>query len=253
MKKVKVLTLSVLFFISSYANAYYPPRDCPISWNQLKEALDFAQAQANGGFGLDMWGTVVNKDGRICAVYRTGGAINDQWLMSRVISMTKAHTAATLSNNAGSSGAAPNPTGFGFTTGGLYLAVQPGGPLNTLHQVSPVNTYWAYYGYQYRFGTRNDPAVSRRIGGVNTFGGGVPLFDKYNQVVGGLGVSGDTSCADENIALRTRSYFVGQGWAQGPGNEAGIDYAGGYPDCAGGGASAAFYNANIAPLPQRFP
>ncbi len=36
------------------------------------------------------------------------------------------------------------------------------------------------------------------------FGGGVPLY-KNGKIVGGLGVSGDTSCADHEIAKRVRS------------------------------------------------
>ena len=35
------------------------------------------------------------------------------------------------------------------------------------------------------------------------FGGGLGLYDKKG-IVGGLGVSGDTSCADHNVAWRVR-------------------------------------------------
>jgi hypothetical protein len=38
-------------------------------------------------------------------------------------------------------------------------------------------------------------------GGIITFGGGVALHQN-GQVIGGLGVSGDTSCADHAIAYR---------------------------------------------------
>ena len=38
------------------------------SHGALRAALLSAQAQANGGFGLDMWATVVNRDGIVCAV-----------------------------------------------------------------------------------------------------------------------------------------------------------------------------------------
>jgi hypothetical protein len=31
----------------------------------LESALSGARAQANGGFNLDMWGTVVNRDGEV--------------------------------------------------------------------------------------------------------------------------------------------------------------------------------------------
>lgn len=40
-------------------------------------------------------------------------------------------------------------------------------------------------------------------GGINTFGGGVPLY-KNGKIIGGLGVSGDTASADHEIAKRVR-------------------------------------------------
>jgi hypothetical protein len=46
--------------------------------------------------------------------------------------------------------------------------------------------------------------VGYRIGGVNVFGGGLALYDKNHTLIGAVGVSGDSSCADHNIAWRTR-------------------------------------------------
>lgn len=43
------------------------------------------------------------------------------------------------------------------------------------------------------------------IGGINVFGGGLALYSDDGELVGAVGVSGDTSCADHNIAWRTRS------------------------------------------------
>jgi hypothetical protein len=39
---------------------------------------------------------------------------------------------------------------------------------------------------------------------VNVFGGGLGLYAIGAALVGGVGVSGDTSCADHNIAWRVR-------------------------------------------------
>jgi hypothetical protein len=50
--------------------------------------------------------------------------------------------------------------------------------------------------------------VGKRVGGVNVFGGGVALYSANHILVGGLGVSGDTSCADHNIAWRVRSLIA---------------------------------------------
>jgi len=46
--------------------------------------------------------------------------------------------------------------------------------------------------------------VGHRIGGVNVFGGGLALYNASGKLVGAVGVSGDSSCADHNIAWRTR-------------------------------------------------
>ena len=54
-----------------------------------------------------------------------------------------------------------------------------------------------------KFGTASDPFVGKSLGGVVTFGGGLALYDGKG-VVGGLGVSGDSSCADHSFAWRVR-------------------------------------------------
>jgi hypothetical protein len=65
-----------------------------------------------------------------------------------------------------------------------------------------------YAGNPQQFGTAQDPMLGKTIGGVIVFGGGLALYDASNNVVGALGVSGDTSCADHNVAWRVR-HFVG--------------------------------------------
>ena len=47
--------------------------------------------------------------------------------------------------------------------------------------------------------------VGERIGGVNVFGGGLALYDAAGDRVGGVGVSGDTSCRDHMVAWETRA------------------------------------------------
>ena len=71
-------------------------RDVP-SHAALRAALEAARAQANGGFNLEMWATVVNRDGVVCAVAFTGNERGDQWPGSRVISAQKANTANAFS------------------------------------------------------------------------------------------------------------------------------------------------------------
>lgn len=47
--------------------------------------------------------------------------------------------------------------------------------------------------------------VGYRIDGVNVFGGGLALYSQGGVRIGGLGVSGDTSCTDHFIAWRVRN------------------------------------------------
>ncbi|MGR9045586.1 MAG: GlcG/HbpS family heme-binding protein, partial [Gammaproteobacteria bacterium] len=230
-KHILIATSISLMSTSAFARNL---NGCPVTHAQLQNALEAAQAQVNGQFTLDMWATVVTKNGRVCSVAKTGGDLTDQWLASRVISAQKAYTAASLSNNKGSSGSAAGQS-VGFTSAGLYLAASPGGPLYGLQHSNPVDTKWAYSGNSRRFGTPRDPMIGRYVGGINVFGGGLPLFDENGQVIGGLGVSGNTSCADHNIAWRVRGDFAAQGIAQGADFEFGIDYAGGYPTCGDDG------------------
>ena len=169
-----------------------PCKDVP---NQaaLKTALTAARAQSNGGFNLDMWGTVVNRDGVVCAVAFTGSDRGKQWPGSRVISAQKANTANAFSL-----------PGLSLSTANLYSAVQPGGTLFGLQESNPVDTGVAYGGNPKNNGQPNDPMVGGRIGGINVFGGGLALYNSTHTLVGAIGVSGDSSCADHNIAWRTR-------------------------------------------------
>jgi uncharacterized protein GlcG (DUF336 family) len=168
-------------------------KDLP-SHSALREALTAAQGQPNGGFALEMWATVVNRDGVVCAVAFTGGDRGDQWPGSRVISAQKANTANAFSL-----------PGLSLSTANLYTAVQPGGSLFGLQLSNPVNTDVAYGGSPTNYGRPNDPMVGGRIGGVNVFGGGLALYNASDKLVGAIGVSGDSSCADHNIAWRTRN------------------------------------------------
>jgi len=163
------------------------------SHDAVRKALAAAQAQPNGGLGFHMWATIVDRDGAVCVVAFTGSERGDQWPGSRVISAQKANTANAFS--------LPK---FAVSTANLYSAVQPGQSLFGLQESNPVDTAVAYGGNAAQFGTATDPMVGHRVGGVNVFGGGLALYDTTGQLRGGLGVSGDTSCADHIIAWKVR-------------------------------------------------
>jgi uncharacterized protein GlcG (DUF336 family) len=163
------------------------------SHHALQTALESARDQANGGFNLDMWASIVNRDGIVCQVAFTGQNRGSQWPGSRVISAQKANTANSFSL-----------PGLALSTADLYAAVQPGGTLFGLQHSNPVDTKVAYRGPASNFGQEDDPMVGHRIGGVNVFGGGLALYNSKGTLIGAVGVSGDTSCADHNISWRTR-------------------------------------------------
>jgi len=172
----------------------------------LKNALTHAVVDEASGLNLNMWATIVARDGTVCAVAFSGNTSGSQWLGSRVISAQKANTAnlfsldsSSVSNNSGM------PNGLALSTANLYSAVQPGGSLFGLQESNPVDTSSAYGGSSGSYGTASDPMVGTKIGGVNVFGGGLALYGPGKHLAGGLGVSGDTSCADHMIAWRVRT------------------------------------------------
>ena len=95
--------------------------------------------------------------------------------------------------------------GLALSTANLWAAVQPGGSLFGLQHSNPVDTEVAYGGNSEHYGQDNDPMCAKKIGGVNVFGGGLALYNSEGALVGAIGVSGDSSCADHNVAWRTRN------------------------------------------------
>jgi uncharacterized protein GlcG (DUF336 family) len=159
----------------------------------LTDALKTVVKEENGGFGLNMWATVVDRDGVVHAVAFSGDDRGDQWPGSRVISAQKANTSNAFSL-----------PGLALSTAQLFSAVQPGGSLYGLQASNPVNTDVAYAQPSDAYGTENDPMVGGKIGGVNVFGGGLAVYAANGTILGALGVSGDSSTADHNIAWKLR-------------------------------------------------
>ena len=210
-RRLMILTVAltiVLFGVSLSASPVFARDNCRALGLGGKAALQGALTAAlksvapggNGGLGNHMWGTIVDQDGVVCAVTFTGDDRNSQWPGSRVISAQKANTAASFNLPAGLGG-----TVDALSTANLWTQAQPGGSLFGLQFSNPVDTKTAYKGDPEKYGTSKDPMVGKRIGGVNVFGGGLGLYDTDGNKVGAIGVSGDTSCADHNIAWKTRN------------------------------------------------
>ncbi|MBZ9991146.1 heme-binding protein [Mesorhizobium sp. BH1-1-5] len=170
---------------------------CPANHDKLLSALKSnvkaSGGPPNGGFETNEWAAVVARDGTVCAVAFSGPTPDAQWPGSRLIAAEKANTANGLSL-----------ANMALSTANLYAGAQPGGSLFGLQATNPVNQAAAYAGDPRTFGSANDPLIGKPIGGVVVFGGGLALYDG-KAIVGGLGISGDSSCADHNVAWRVRA------------------------------------------------
>ena len=92
---------------------------------------------------------------------------------------------------------------YAISTANIYAASQPGQSLYSLIAAAPPNPA-AAFGNPTTYGTPNDPIVGNQVGGVIVFAGGLPLYSREGKILGGLGLSGDTSCTDHVIAWKIR-------------------------------------------------
>ena len=209
LSRAALVAVTVILFVSTIAaHADDNNRECKDlpSFSALKSALVQAVAAESSGLNNQMWATLVNRDGVVCAVAFSGVNRGAQWPGSRVISAQKANTANAFGlDPTSSSNGSGQPDGLALSTANLDSATQPGGSLFGLQFTNPVDTNVAYGGQSLLHGTSFDPMVGNKIGGVNVFGGGLGLYASGHKIIGGVGVSGDTSCADHNIAWRVRN------------------------------------------------
>jgi uncharacterized protein GlcG (DUF336 family) len=160
---------------------------------QKQLAIVIALPDANGGIFKPnrMWSAIVDRKGQICSVINSN---NDPWPGSRAVAIAKATTANAFSNS-----------GLALSTANLYGPTQPGGSLYGLNNSNPFNPDFQPQGSldSPPFAGLRPNENAKVPGGIITFGGGVALY-QGGQVIGGLGVSGDSSCADHAIAYRMR-------------------------------------------------
>ncbi len=174
---------------------------CPVTHAQLARALKSSVAASggpkNGGLENNEWAAVVSRNGLVCAIAFSGDSYSDQWPLGRAVAVEKANTANGVS--------LPNKA---IATANLYMASQPGGSLFGAIATNPPDATSLYAGVAATYGTDRDPLVGHAVGGIVVFGGGLALFDSAGELVGGLGVSGDTACADHNVAWRIRQHLA---------------------------------------------
>lgn len=133
-----------------------------------------------------MWAAVVNRDGAVCAYTTSTTDATQVWPGSQAIAKSKAYTANAFSLD-----------DLALSTARLYTFTQPGHSLWSLGQSNLFNPQFLAPPSG-QSGGQNEIA-----GGLIFFGGGVPLY-RNGKIIGALGISGDTSCADHEIAKRVR-------------------------------------------------
>ena len=170
-----------------------PASNCGAVPSASALAADLLAAPGTGGdagglfHGTRMWGAVVNRDGELCA-YATNQANPSQvWPGSQAIAKAKAYTANAFSLDS-----------LALSTARLYTFTQPGHSLWSLGQSN-------LFEPKFLAPPSGQGGGREQIaGGLIFFGGGVPLYDGEGKIIGGLGISGDTSCTDHEIAKRVR-------------------------------------------------
>jgi uncharacterized protein GlcG (DUF336 family) len=158
----------------------------------LKQCVKPCGGPSNGGLDNHVWAAVVDRQGIVQAVCFSGAGVGDQWPASRAVAIAKANTANGLS--------LPH---FAFSTANLYSGDQPGGYLFGVENSNSVDTSTMFAGDPLTYGSPQDPMVGKKASGTVTFGGGLALYERQ-AIIGALGISGDTSCGDHNIAWRVR-------------------------------------------------
>jgi uncharacterized protein GlcG (DUF336 family) len=172
------------------------------SGKDLRKLLQGAPTQDGadaGGLnhGKFMWAALVDRDGKLCALGVSTDDPAATWPGSRGIAIAKAFTA-----NAFSTDTLP------LSTARLYTLSLPGHSLWSAANGNPLNPECL------SSPDKPNAGLGKVCGGTIVFGGGVALY-KGQTRVGGLGVSGDTSCADHEIAKRVRQ-AAGLNPPQGP-------------------------------------
>src|SRR5207253_11218016 len=139
-------------------------------------------------------------DGEICSFVTSTADPSQVWPGSQAIAKAKAYTANAFSLDQDTDGT-PYP-GFPLSTANLYTFTQPGHSLWSLGQ----SNLWNPEFNAPPSGHGGQGGNQQIAGGLIFFGGGVAIY-KNGKIVGGLGISGDTSCTDHEIAKRTRNHL----------------------------------------------
>lgn len=163
-------------------------RGLPTAAQLRAHMVTAADGTVGGLFNGDrMWAAVVNRDGEVCAAITSKTDPTQVWPGSQAIAKAKAYTANAFSLDT-----------LALSTAMLYTFTQPGRSLNSLGQSNLFNAD------ALAAPAGGNTGRNQIAGGLIFFGGGVPMY-RDGKIIGGLGISGDTACADHEMAKRVRN------------------------------------------------
>jgi uncharacterized protein GlcG (DUF336 family) len=196
---VLVFALMCTMGTAAFAN------NCPNLPTESQLRAQLIAAPSSGGdagglfHGTLMWGAIVDRNGEICSFATSTSDPTQVWPGSQAIAKAKAFTANAFSNDS-----------LPLSSALLYTFTQPGHSLWSLGQ----SNLWDPGATIAPGGQGGHGDNGQIAGGLIFFGGGVPLY-KNGKIIGALGISGDTSCADHEIAKRVR-HLLGLDPVSGP-------------------------------------
>lgn len=143
--------------------------------------------------GTRVWAAVVNRNGQLCAWTTSTRDATIPRPGAQAAAKAKAYTA-----NAGNlSDPRLDPLHGVASTANFYNSTQPGAPFWGIAEANPFNPRFLLPS------TDTITGLGQIAGGSIAIGGGVTL-QQGDKVIGGLGVAGDTPCADHEMAKRVR-------------------------------------------------
>jgi len=189
---IAATTLSVVLSLSSASASDRLP-----THEELRDALrDVVGTEINGGSGFHFYAVVVDRDGVVRRVVFSGENRGDQFPIARAVVAAKASTVNGLSLS-----------NFVVSTSQLTSVVQANGVFQDLQDVPKLNDV-IYEGPARLYGTKRDPMIGHIVGGATSLGGAVALYNDDGEVIGGLGIGGESQpCADHVAVWIMRDRF----------------------------------------------
>jgi len=189
--------------------------ECPALPALLDRAVKVIRPLERSGFGAPVWIGMVDATGTVCAISFSADR-PPAWDLARSAAVAKAVTAAGLSGT----NRPVSTAGFGYEPSVLGGASLPSGIPSGTDVVGDLAAVRA-------------KVIGLRPTATTPVAGGLGLY-RGAERIGGIGVAGDTPCADHSFAWRLRRFLDMEPMRDDLDRDRLIVAAGGHPRCPGG-------------------